>query len=496
MDKPKLHLVVIPLLAQGHMIPMADLSLLLAARGARISLITTPLNAIRLRGVANVAADSGLPLRLVELPFPCADAGLPVGCENVDLIPREDLFTPFFKSLNLLAEPLKLYLRAEPTGPTCIIADQCMPWAIDVACDLGLPRFVFQAPSCFFLLCTLNLSRHNFYQSATNWREPFTVPELPDGVGRFQVTKLTAQRFFDWPGQDVVQRHVEKAEAAADGIVLNTFEALEPWCVQDYRRAAGKEVWPVGPVSGFHKDLAGKASRGSDRGYIYASGAAKWLEGRMQGSVMFVSFGSISLTRMRQMVEIGEGLAAMGRPFIWAVKQAVKPAEKSEVGERWLSEFEKRTEGRGLVIRGWAPQALILNHPAVAGFVTHCGWNSTVEAVEAGVVMATWPHLADQFLNETLVVEVLGIGVRVGVKSPAYHLWGEEEVVLVGREMVRSAVERVMDGGMEGDERRRRAAELGEKARKAMEGGGSSFDNLNCLIEHATKLAAMKNFSM
>ncbi|KAK8937256.1 UDP-glycosyltransferase 73C5 [Platanthera zijinensis] len=493
MDKAKLHLVVIPLLAQGHMIPMADLSLLLAARGARISLITTPLNAIRLRGVANVAADSGLPLRLVELPFPCADAGLPVGCENVDRIPREDLFTPFFKSLNLLAEPLKRYLRAEPPGPTCIIADQCMPWAIDVAGDLGLPRFVFQAPSCFFLLCTLNLARHNFYHSATNWREPFTVPELPDGVGRFQVTKLTAQRFFDWPGQDVVQRHVEKAEAAADGIVLNTFEALEPWCVQDYRRAAGKEVWPVGPVSGFHKDLAGKASRGSDGDYIYASGAAKWLEGRMQGSVVFVSFGSISLTRTRQMVEIGEGLEAMGRPFIWAVKQA----EENEEARNWLSEFEERiTERRGLVIRGWAPQAVILSHAAVGGFMTHCGWNSTLEAVAGRVVMVTWPHLVDQFLNERLAVDVLGIGVRVGVRWPAFHQWpeGDQGEVVVGREAVRTAVEKAMDGGKEGEERRRRVRELGDFAEKAMEEeGGSSFQNLNSFMEHAIKLTAQRS---
>ncbi|KAK8937262.1 UDP-glycosyltransferase 73C5 [Platanthera zijinensis] len=493
MGTVKPHFVVVPLMAQGHMVPMADLALLLASRGCRVSLITTPVNARRLRATAELAADTGLSLRLVELPFPCADAGLPDGCENIDLFMDVDLNVPFFRALNLLAEPLKRYLRAEPPGPTCIVADQCMPWTMEVAGELGIPRFVFHGPSCFFLLCTLKLTQHNFYEGATDDRETsFTVPELPESVGRIEVRRSTAQRFFDWPGLEEMRRHVEQGEAVADGHVLNTFEELEPWCLEEYRKALGRTVWSVGPVSGFHKTTRGKAARGG--GADNGSGVKEWLESRdkRQGTVIFVSFGSLMLTRMRQMVEIGHGLEAAGRAFIWAVK----PAEKSEEGERWLSEFEKRTEGRGLVIRGWAPQALILNHAAVAGFVTHCGWNSTVEAVEAGVVMATWPHLVDQFLNETLVVEVLGIGVRVGVKSPAYHLWGEEEVVLVGREMVRTAVERVMDGGKEGDERRRRAAELGAKARKAMEEGGSSFDNLNCLIEHATKLAAIKNFSM
>ena len=69
---------------------------------------------------------------------------------------------------------------------------------------------------------------------------------------------------------------------------------------------------------------------------------------------------------------------------------------------------------KGLVIRGWAPQLLILEHGAVGGFMTHCGWNSMLEGVCSGVPMITWPLSAEQFYNEELITNVLGIGVQVG----------------------------------------------------------------------------------
>ena len=73
-------------------------------------------------------------------------------------------------------------------------------------------------------------------------------------------------------------------------------------------------------------------------------------------------------------------------------------------------------KGKGLIIRGWAPQVLILDHEAVGGFMTHCGWNSTIESIAAGVPMVTWPLYAEQFCNEKLVKDVLKIGVDVGRK--------------------------------------------------------------------------------
>ncbi|KAL0918350.1 hypothetical protein M5K25_010354 [Dendrobium thyrsiflorum] len=184
-------------------------------------------------------------------------------------------------------------------------------------------------------------------------------------------------------------------------------------------------------------------------------------------------------------MELGYGLEASGRPFIWVVKEV---EERRVLGvEEWMKKFETRVEGRGMVIRGWVPQTLMLGHVAVGGFVTHCGWNSTLEAIAAGVVMATWPHLYDQFFNEQLVVDVLKIGVAVDIEEPKLHdIWNDNEMaVKVKREEVEKVLERLMGGGEEGDERRERAKELKEKARMAMEEGGSSWKGLQDAINYA-----------
>nr|WIW42900.1 UDP-glycosyltransferase [Nicotiana tabacum] len=153
--------------------------------------------------------------------------------------------------------------------------------------------------------------------------------------------------------------------------------------------------------------------------------------------------------------------------------------------EKWLmvENFEERIKGRGLVIKGWAPQVLILSHPAIKGFLTHCGWNSTIESVSCGVPMITWPMFAEQFFNEKLIVEVLRIGVQVGVEIPVR--WGEEEKVgvLVHKVQVANAVEKLMDGGEEGEMRRNKAKELGLVARRTMEENGTSRINILNLIQ-------------
>lgn len=191
--------------------------------------------------------------------------------------------------------------------------------------------------------------------------------------------------------------------------------------------------------------------------------------------------GSLNRLTPPQLIELGLGLEQSKKPFIWVLRGGYK----SEEMEKWLAEncFEERVKGRGFVIHGWAPQVLILSHPAIGGFLTHCGWNSTLEGICAGIPMITWPMFAEQFLNEKLIVQVLEVGVRVGVELAMK--WGAEEKfgVVVKRENVEEAVEKIMGEGKEREERRERARKLGEMGKKAIEEGGSSFLNITLFLE-------------
>ncbi|GLT52001.1 hypothetical protein SLA2020_253670 [Shorea laevis] len=152
--------------------------------------------------------------------------------------------------------------------------------------------------------------------------------------------------------------------------------------------------------------------------------------------------------------------------------------------------FEERVKGRRLLIKGWTPQVLILSHQAIGGFLTHCGWNSTLEGIGAGVPLATWPLFGEQFYNEKLIVQVLEIGVRVG--TPVVTQLGDEEKcgVMVKEEDVKKAIEKLMDEGEEGKKRRESAQKFAAMAVKAVEKGGSSYLNITLLIQDINRVQA------
>lgn len=196
----------------------------------------------------------------------------------------------------------------------------------------------------------------------------------------------------------------------------------------------------------------------------------RWLDGKPAASVVYVSFGSFARLSAEQTAEIAHGLRDSRHEFLWVVRG-------SEQG-KLPAGFQE--EAGGLVV-AWCPQLAVLAHPAVGCFVTHCGWNSTLEALSLGVPMVAVPQWTDQPTNAKLVEDVWGVGVRA---RPATG--GGEGAAVPGAEISR-CVREVMDGP--GARRiRANAVKWKEAAREAVRGGGSSDRNLGEFVEylHAT----------
>ncbi|XP_057847176.2 anthocyanidin 3-O-glucosyltransferase 4 [Cryptomeria japonica] len=196
------------------------------------------------------------------------------------------------------------------------------------------------------------------------------------------------------------------------GMLVNTFDELEPRYLQHLKNILnGKPLWSVGHVVplGCIANTRGKKSDISEHKLV------QWLDSKSPCSVIYVSFGSQAFLTQEQTQALARGLAASHQPFVWSIKVSPESvsaqSNQEELCASYLPEgFMERDIG--LVIWGWAPQLVILSHPSVDAFMSHCGWNSTLESILKGVPMVTWPMFGEQHFNSKLVTEELGIGVQ------------------------------------------------------------------------------------
>ncbi|KAK1426052.1 hypothetical protein QVD17_14720 [Tagetes erecta] len=476
-DPTNLHIVLFPLMAQGHMLPMVDMARILAQRGCIVTIVTTPVNANRFKSVVDRAIESSLKIRILEIQLACAEAGLPEGCENFDMLPSPAHAVNMVLAMNMLEKPAENMLHGLCPPPSCIISDGGFPWTNDVAKKLNIPRVAFYGPGCFAFLCVHVVTTTNILDEIDSDSEYFVMPGLPDHI---EVTKPQASTWGrgDSKESTAVFELMVEAEKDAIGIVVNSFDELEPKYVKALAKAKDKKVFCIGPVSLSNTSFQDQVERGN-RAAIDGHECLKWLDSRMEGSVIYVCLGSLSYSSTEQTIELGLGLESSNIPFLWFIRQT------SEEFESWLAKdgYEERIKGRGQMVRGWAPQILILSHPSVGGFVTHCGWNSTLEGISAGKPMVTWPHFAEQFLNERFVINVLNIGVSIGMEIPVLFTKLDESKEVIKRNDVKQAVERLMRNDEEAEAMRMRAQEYAEMAKSATEEGGSSYRNITSMIQ-------------
>ncbi|ESW12765.1 hypothetical protein PHAVU_008G140500 [Phaseolus vulgaris] len=199
-----------------------------------------------------------------------------------------------------------------------------------------------------------------------------------------------------------------KAMVIADGIIINTFLEMESGAIRALEeRGNGKiKLYPVGPIT----------QKGSDN---EADGCLRWLDKQPNCSVLYVSFGSGGTLSQHQINELAWGLELSGQRFLWVLRApnssasgAYLEAAKEDPLEFLPKGFLERTKEKGLVVASWAPQVQVLGHSSVGGFLSHCGWNSTLESVLEGVPLITWPLFAEQRMNAVMLSDGLKVALR------------------------------------------------------------------------------------
>ncbi|XP_002280543.1 UDP-glycosyltransferase 88F4-like [Vitis vinifera] len=268
----------------------------------------------------------------------------------------------------------------------------------------------------------------------------------------------------------------------SDGLMINTFDDLEPIALKTIREGTcvpngpTPSVYCIGPLIADTGEDESNSSGNKTR-----HGCLSWLDTQPSQSVVFLCLGSKGTFSPAQMKEIANGLERSDKRFLWVVKnppstdKSKRIAVTADVDLNVLMPegFLERTKDRGMVVKSWAPQVAVLNHPLVGGFVTHCGWNSVLEAVVAGVPMVAWPLYAEQHLNKAALVEVMKMAI--GVEQM------DEDMFVSGAEVERR-VRELMEYE-EGRELRERSRKMREMALAAWKEGGSSTTALAKLAD-------------
>ncbi|XP_021731146.1 UDP-glycosyltransferase 89B2-like [Chenopodium quinoa] len=404
-DTETTHILVIPYPAQGHMIPLLDLTHhLLSTRRLTITVVTTPMNLPLLSPLLTLFPSNITPL---VLPFPWAP-GIPAGKENTKDLPPAS-FRQIIPALAKLRDPLSHWFESHPSPPVAIISDMFLGWTHRFAVELGVKRVVFSPSGGMALSVIYSLWKGMPQGGDQNGDVLFEdVPNCPK-YPWWQLSPVYRSYVEGDPDSELIKEGFWD-DMASWGLVVNSFDGLERVYLDHLRGSMGYDdrVWDVGPLvpGKGYKDRGGASSIEVDK-------MLAWLDTCRDNEVVYVSFGTQAILTSQQIEVIAEGLERSGVRFIWPIRDHVTTRQMEGDRETVMNGFEDRMAGRGIVIRGWAPQVVILRHRAVGTFLTHCGWNSILEGIMASVRLLAWPFGADQFSNATLLVDYLKVGVRV-----------------------------------------------------------------------------------
>ncbi|KAL1347408.1 hypothetical protein HN51_023489 [Arachis hypogaea] len=367
-------------------------------------------------------------------------------------------------------------LTSSPSAPplAAFVLDMFFTSMIEIAKDFRVPALVFFTSGATFFGMTLHMHtlrvRDNLV--AYEWEDSDSELTIPTFANPFPWRNMPT--FLTRKQWDPIFMSYASGLKEADGFIINTFEELESYAIHSFHDAAFP-VYPVGPIL----NLSGDDEPASET-------IIKWLDDQPPSSVVFLCFGSRGWFHQEQVREIARALEDSGARFLWSLRKP--PPEDSFMGvpsdyslpeltELLPHGFLDRTAEVGRVI-GWAPQAQILAHKATGGFVSHCGWNSTLESIYYGVPIAAWPLYAEQQSNAFQLVRELKLGVEISLEFKHELMFGTTRVL--SAEKIEKGIRNLLTDA----EVRKRMKEMSEKCRSTMKEGGCSYSHLGRLIDY------------
>ncbi|XP_049343834.1 zeatin O-glucosyltransferase-like [Solanum verrucosum] len=281
------------------------------------------------------------------------------------------------------------------------------------------------------------------------------------------------------------QRKYSKSDS---GFIYNTSRVIEGKFMNLLEKEPikrNKTQWAIGPFNPMK--IINKTSTNNylsiDHHHHHRHKCLLWLDKQSPKSALFISFGTTTSLKDEQIEELCIGLEKSGIKFIWALRDA----DKGDIfsGEMRKIElpkgYEERIKNKGIIVRDWAPQLEILGHLSIGAFISHCGWNSCMESLSMGVPIIAWPMHSDQPRNSILITKFLKVGINI------FNNWERSRNEVVKSNIIEHVIVTIMLNNIEGNEIRRRAAELGVAIRRSVVEGGVTRKELDSFIAHITR---------
>uniref|UniRef100_A0A803NV43 Glycosyltransferase n=1 Tax=Cannabis sativa TaxID=3483 RepID=A0A803NV43_CANSA len=460
----KPHLAILPSPGMGHLIPLVEFAKrLVRAHDFTITFVVSTDGPVPSKTQKSVL--SALPEEIDHVFLP------PV---NFDDLPEDTKVETIItltvaRSLPALRNIIKS-MFSRFGSVSALVVDLFGTDAFDVAREFNMLSYIFFPSTAMTLSFFLHLPILDETVSCE-------FRELPEPVRIPGCIPIPGKELLD-PVQDRTNDaykwtlHNAKRYRLADGIMVNSFLELETGAVSYLTKSEpGKPpVYPVGPL--VNMEPSTKADE---------SNCLTWLDKQPHGSVLFVSFGSGGSLSSEQINELAFGLEMSEQRFMWVVR---RPNDKvanatyfngtaqNESSFDFLPNgFLERTQGRGLVVPSWAPQSQILRHGSTGGFLSHCGWNSTLESVVSGVPLVAWPLYAEQRMNAFMLTHEIKVAIRPKVSENG----------IVEREEIAKVVKSLIEGE-DGKKLRNQMKDLKEAAAKALSPNGASTKALSEVV--------------